>query len=734
MLHLLSAIYSLLYGTQQQSSSLAASGREGARNSAVTPPNTRVSVPNNNSTVPPLETSTSHARGVTGEPHSNVPSIALNSNGGATERAEETGNATSVCVSSTREQQMSAARGSSTTTSDKILQVVSEAAASTVCRLFTGVPLGEGTTFYSPVFLNFSYVSLTHPSPLPTLTRIIVQLYWSRKHHQAISAALLSSISTLVQFISSCLAELKAQVVEIMAVQRQQQSEHKADLSLDFLPPEHLRTSFDTALTLLLRLVISLQDVFWDHPLAPAPPEHPPSDSEVSNTAAQRTVDAEPSRQPASASETSGVAPAPVAALSPPAAEVQVPQASTTSVAHRTGTVNGENFDNVSVVSNVATQGSMTVRQEAEDVASLAAFRDLLDAVGMPALWRVVDELLRDIEVACPFLSRKATSQFAVPGSILSSPVSPYSDHSEAEDAQREPRRSSVIVGANPNGLESGFEASNRSRTAAVPSLSASSLSGTPESPAQLNPPLIVNQLLPLISCYLLAQQVSIAADLGFMASEVPRVVSYATGSKINAQSQQRFSEKVAQLLLNPEGKSTKRHSEMLAFCERHRRILNVLIQHSSGILSTAFQPLIALAPMCISFENKRQYFRQRLKQLREKTRYEPIRLNVRRNVVFMDSFRQLRMRTGEEMKGKLYVHFQGEEGIDAGGLTREWFGILAKEMFNPDYALFRYVQFFALLCTSAPFQARCCFFFVYDAMKMSNDQISFNICSQPTV
>lgn len=41
-------------------------------------------------------------------------------------------------------------------------------------------------------------------------------------------------------------------------------------------------------------------------------------------------------------------------------------------------------------------------------------------------------------------------------------------------------------------------------------------------------------------------------------------------------------------------------------------------------------------------------------------------------------------------MKGKLNVHFTGEEGVDAGGLTREWFSLLARDMFNPNYALFR--------------------------------------------
>lgn len=35
-------------------------------------------------------------------------------------------------------------------------------------------------------------------------------------------------------------------------------------------------------------------------------------------------------------------------------------------------------------------------------------------------------------------------------------------------------------------------------------------------------------------------------------------------------------------------------------------------------------------------------------------------------------------------------VHFLGEEGMDAGGLTREWFLIMSREIFNPDFALFR--------------------------------------------
>lgn len=33
--------------------------------------------------------------------------------------------------------------------------------------------------------------------------------------------------------------------------------------------------------------------------------------------------------------------------------------------------------------------------------------------------------------------------------------------------------------------------------------------------------------------------------------------------------------------------------------------------------------------------------------------------------------------------------HTQGEEGIDAGGVSREWYAVMAREMFNPNLALF---------------------------------------------
>jgi E3 ubiquitin-protein ligase NEDD4 len=42
-------------------------------------------------------------------------------------------------------------------------------------------------------------------------------------------------------------------------------------------------------------------------------------------------------------------------------------------------------------------------------------------------------------------------------------------------------------------------------------------------------------------------------------------------------------------------------------------------------------------------------------------------------------------------LKTKLWIEFEGEVGLDYGGLAREWFFLLSKEMFNPYYGLFEY-------------------------------------------
>lgn len=44
-----------------------------------------------------------------------------------------------------------------------------------------------------------------------------------------------------------------------------------------------------------------------------------------------------------------------------------------------------------------------------------------------------------------------------------------------------------------------------------------------------------------------------------------------------------------------------------------------------------------------------------------------------------------------KDMRKRLMVKFRGEEGLDYGGVAREWLYLLSREMLNPQYGLFQY-------------------------------------------
>ena len=126
-------------------------------------------------------------------------------------------------------------------------------------------------------------------------------------------------------------------------------------------------------------------------------------------------------------------------------------------------------------------------------------------------------------------------------------------------------------------------------------------------------------------------------------------------------------------------------------FTEDHRKILNDLVRHNPRLMSGTFS-LLVKNPKVLEFDNKRNYFTRRLHSRGAETRHPqpPLQLSVRRAEVFLDSFKSLYFKSGDEMKyGKLSIRFHGEEGVDAGGVTREWFQVISRQMFNADYALF---------------------------------------------
>lgn len=131
----------------------------------------------------------------------------------------------------------------------------------------------------------------------------------------------------------------------------------------------------------------------------------------------------------------------------------------------------------------------------------------------------------------------------------------------------------------------------------------------------------------------------------------------------------------------------------ILRFVERHRRMINLLVYHDSNLLTGPLAILIR-NPRLLEFDNKRAFFRSRIKELVDVRRvnhgpFGSIDLSVRRAHLFEDSFNQLRHTNPEAFRSKLKVTFSGEEGVDAGGLRREWFQLMSREMFNPAISLF---------------------------------------------
>ncbi|XP_040383322.1 E3 ubiquitin-protein ligase UPL1-like isoform X1 [Oryza brachyantha] len=121
---------------------------------------------------------------------------------------------------------------------------------------------------------------------------------------------------------------------------------------------------------------------------------------------------------------------------------------------------------------------------------------------------------------------------------------------------------------------------------------------------------------------------------------------------------------------------------------EKHRRLLNVFIRQNPSLLEKSLSMMLKV-PRLIDFDNKRAYFRACIRQQHDQHLSAPLRISVRRAYVLEDSYNQLRLRRSQDLKGRLTVQFQGEEGIDAGGLTREWYQLLSRVIFDKGALLF---------------------------------------------
>ncbi|KAI7862441.1 hypothetical protein BDF14DRAFT_1855541 [Spinellus fusiger] len=96
--------------------------------------------------------------------------------------------------------------------------------------------------------------------------------------------------------------------------------------------------------------------------------------------------------------------------------------------------------------------------------------------------------------------------------------------------------------------------------------------------------------------------------------------------------------------------------------------------------------------------QNVPQYkrdFRRKLIYFRSQPALRPVpgqcHIKVRRDHIFEDAYAEVMRQSPADLKKRLMIKFDGEDGLDYGGLSREFFFLLSHEMFNPFYCLFEY-------------------------------------------
>ncbi|KAG6454484.1 E3 ubiquitin-protein ligase SMURF2 [Manduca sexta] len=87
----------------------------------------------------------------------------------------------------------------------------------------------------------------------------------------------------------------------------------------------------------------------------------------------------------------------------------------------------------------------------------------------------------------------------------------------------------------------------------------------------------------------------------------------------------------------------------------------------------------------------KARVLRTELQALQPQTGH--CRIEVSRNEILEESYRLVMKLRGKELRKRLLVKFRGEEGLDYGGVAREWLHLLGRELFNPHYGLFQYAN-----------------------------------------
>ena len=148
--------------------------------------------------------------------------------------------------------------------------------------------------------------------------------------------------------------------------------------------------------------------------------------------------------------------------------------------------------------------------------------------------------------------------------------------------------------------------------------------------------------------------------------------------------------------------------ARLSSFCEEYRQVFNVKLVREIRLLEGPLLPILML-PECrkwLDFRVRMKYFDLCLSRLEELPKKadnmedndddmdEPIYIEVNRDTILEDTAAVIQELTPFDLiTRELNIEFVDEDGIDEGGLTREWYMLVCRAIFKPEYGLFTLLE-----------------------------------------
>ncbi|XP_022103087.1 ubiquitin-protein ligase E3A-like [Acanthaster planci] len=117
------------------------------------------------------------------------------------------------------------------------------------------------------------------------------------------------------------------------------------------------------------------------------------------------------------------------------------------------------------------------------------------------------------------------------------------------------------------------------------------------------------------------------------------------------------------------------------------------------SFLNYPFILTVATKNTGLYYDNRVRMYNERrltvLNSLVQGEQFNPyLKLKVKRSTVIDDALVNLEiiaMENPSDLKKQLYVEFEGEQGVDEGGVSKEFFQLVVEDIFNPDIGMFTY-------------------------------------------